>query len=180
MAAISTTGSTAVKKRKIMGIRKYQESDWSPLWRIIEPVFRAGETYAFSPDMTEQEAYHVWIEAPMETYVAKGEANEIIGTYYIKPNQPGLGSHVCNCGYIVSETSRGQGVASRMCEHSQHVAVTLGFKAMQYNLVVCTNEGAIRLWKKQGFQVIGVLPEAFNSKSAGLVDALVMYKRLET
>ena len=163
-----------------MGIRKYRESDWGQIWRIIEPVFRAGETYPFSPDITEQEAYNVWIEVPKETYITENDANDILGTYYIKANQPVLGAHVCNCGYIVSETSRGQGVAYRMCEHSQLVAVEMGFRAMQYNLVVSTNEGAIHLWKKLGFRVIGVLPEAFNSKSAGYVDALVMYKLLKT
>lgn len=162
-----------------MEIRKYLESDWSYVWPIIEKVFRAGETYAFSPEITEDEAHKVWIETPKETFVSLSEDNEILGTYYIKPNQPSLGSHVCNCGYIVSENARGKGVASSMCEHSQEIAVNLGFRAMQYNLVVSSNEGAIRLWKKSGFQVVGNLPGAFCSKRAGYVDALVMYKELK-
>lgn len=163
-----------------MEIRKHQESDWNQVWPIIEKVFRAGETYAFSPEITEQEAHKVWIEIPQETYVAIADDGKILGTYYIKPNHPGLGSHVCNCGYIVSENARGKGVASRMCEHSQQVAEQLGFRAMQYNLVASTNESAIRLWKKLGFDIIGILPKAFKSKSAGYVDALVMYKELKT
>lgn len=162
-----------------MKIRKYQESDWSQVWPIIEKVFRAGETYAFSPEITEEKAHKVWIEMPQETYVATGNDGDILGTYYIKPNQPSLGSHVCNCGYIVSDSARGKGVASRMCEHSQQVAEEVDFRAMQYNLVVSTNDGAIRLWKKLGFQVIGILPKAFKSKSAGYVNALVMYKELK-
>ena len=162
-----------------MEIRNYRESDWCQVWPIIETVFRAGETYAFPPGITEQEAHKAWIETPQETYVATKGDGEILGTYYIKPNQPGLGSHVCNCGYIVSEGARGKGLASKMCEHSQQVAVDLGFRAMQYNLVVSTNAGAIRLWQKHGFQIIGNLPKAFKSKSAGYVDALVMYKELK-
>jgi RimJ/RimL family protein N-acetyltransferase len=130
-----------------MEIRKYRKPDWRQVWPIIEKVFRAGETYAYSPEITEQEAHKAWIETPQETYVAAAGNGEIVGTYYIKPNQPGLGSHVCNCGYIVSEDARGKGVASKMCEHSQQIAVELGFRAMQYNLVVSTNEGAIRLWQ---------------------------------
>lgn len=161
-----------------MVIRVYKESDWSQVWPMIEKVFRAGQTYAFSPEITEQDAHKAWIDLPQETYVATGQDDEVLGTYYIKPNQPGPGAHVCNCGYIVSDNARGQGVASNMCEHSQQVAVKLGFKAMQYNLVVSTNEGAIRLWKQSGFQVIGILPNAFNSKNEGYVDALVMYKEL--
>ena len=161
-----------------MDIRKYQEADWPQIWPMLENVFRAGETYAYSPDISEEEAHKVWIEIPQETYVVFDNSNAILGTYYIKPNQPGLGSHVCNCGYIVSESARGRGVATEMCRHSQQVAVELGFRAMQFNLVVCTNEGAIRLWKKLGFNVIGTLPGAFNSKSAGYVDANVMHKEL--
>ena len=161
-----------------MNIRKYQESDWDQVWPILEKVFRAGETYAYSPDISEEEAHKVWVELPQQTFVAVDNINSILGAYYIKPNQPGLGSHVCNCGYIVSEDARGKGVASKMCIHSQAEAIKLGFKAMQYNLVVSSNKGAIYLWKKLGFQVIGTLPKSFNSKSAGYVDALVMYKEL--
>lgn len=160
-------------------IRSYHENDWPQLWPTIEKVFRSGETYAFSPDITEIEAHSVWIKMPTATYVAVTENNDIVGTYYLKPNQPGLGSHVCNCGYIVSEKARGKGIAAALCEHSQQVAITLGFKAMQFNLVVSTNERAIRLWKKLGFETIGVLPKAFDHRQLGLTDALIMYKQLK-
>ena len=167
-------------KKRMITIRRYKEEDWQEVWGIIEFVFRAGSTYAFSPDITEEEGKKVWIVAPKATYVCEDGNKKIVGTYYIKPNQPALGSHVCNCGYIVDKEARGIGVASTMCKHSQEEAVKSGFKAMQYNLVVSTNEGAIRLWKKHEFQVIGVLPKAFNHKINGFVDALIMYKQLET
>ncbi len=160
-------------------IHSFEESDWDGAWKIIEPVFRAGETYAFSPEITEEEAHKVWIEIPAATYVAVSDNDEILGTFYIKANQPSLGSHVCNCGYIVGENARGKGIASGMCVHSQKEAIAKGFRAMQYNLVVSTNEGAIRLWKKHGFDVIGVLPNAYRHTRLGYVDALVMYKQLQ-
>ncbi len=159
-------------------IRPSVESEWLAIWQILEPVFRAGETYAFAPEITEAEAYHVWVETPLATFVAVDENNDLVGTYYIKPNQPALGSHVCNCGYIVSEEARGKGVASELCRHSQREAMDRGFRAMQYNLVVATNTGAIRLWEKHGFKVIGTLPQAFRHPRLGYVDALVMYKQL--
>ena len=90
-------------------IRSFIEENWTATWKIIEPVFRAGETYAFSTDITEDEAYNEWVTKPSATYVALDEKNEIIGTYFIKPNQPALGAHVCNCGYVVSENSRNKG-----------------------------------------------------------------------
>lgn len=161
-----------------MEIRKYRESDWDRVWPILENVFRTGETYAYPPEITENEAHQIWVERPEETYVAIRRDDEIVGTYYIKKNQPGPGAHVCNCGYIVSEDARGQGIASSMCRHSQRAAVALGFRAMQYNLVVSTNEGAVRLWNKLGFDTVGRLPKAFNHPEKGYVDALVMYKWL--
>jgi len=88
-----------------MKIREYQDSDWKTLWPIIEEVFRAGETYTFSPEITEQDGYKAWVGSPQATYLTVGENGDILGTYFIKQNQPGLGSHVCNCGYIVSKTS---------------------------------------------------------------------------
>lgn len=162
----------------MIDMRQFEEHDWEAVWLIIEPVFRAGDTYAFSPDITKEEAHQAWIQTPAATFVAVNEDNTIVGTYYIKKNQPGLGSHICNCGYIVAEEARGKGVASAMCEHSQREAVSRGFRAMQYNLVVSSNEGAVRLWKKLGFEVIGTVPEAFHHHRFGYVDAYVMYKKL--
>ena len=159
-------------------IRKFQDQDWNETWQVIEPVFRAGESYAFSPDLTAEEAYKVWIVAPAASFVVVNANDTILGTYYIKPNQPTLGAHVCNCGYIVAENARNQGLASLMCDHSQVQAVAMGFLAMQYNLVVSTNEIAVRLWQSKGFKIIGTLPKSFRHKRFGLVDAHVMYKLL--
>jgi L-amino acid N-acyltransferase YncA len=159
-------------------IQPCQQEDWPSVWKVIEPVFRAGETYAFSPAITEGEAHKYWIEVPANTFVALDTDNTILGTYYIKPNQPDLGAHVCNCGYIVAEEARGKGVAALMCEHSQEEARRLGFRAMQFNLVVATNQGAVRLWQKLGFDIVGTLPGAFRHPTQGFVDAFVMYKQL--
>ncbi len=159
-------------------IRPWTKSDWEATWAILEPVFRAGSTYPFSPEITEAEAYTAWIDTPARTYVVVDEMQSVLGTYYLKPNQPCLGGHVCNCGYIVSESARGRGVASAMCEHSQREAIAQGYRAMQYNLVVSTNEAAVRLWKMHGFEIVGTLPKAFKYAEVGYVDAFVMYKQL--
>lgn len=118
------------------------------------------------------------MEAPRNTYVAE-EDGLILGTYYIKTNQQGPGSHVCNCGYMVGSAARGRGLATAMCEHSQRVAVEMGYKAMQFNFVAASNEGAVRLWQKLGFEIAGRLPGAFDHPARGYVDALVMYKWLK-
>ena len=159
-------------------ISRMEPAEWPAVWTLLQPVFQSGETFAFSPNISEGEAREAWLAAPAATYVAKGPDDRVVGTYFIKPNQPGLGSHVCNCGYVVAESSRGQGVASLMCEHSQAEAKRLGFLAMQFNLVVSTNESAVGLWQKLGFQTVGRLPGAFRHQRLGLVDAFVMFKTL--
>jgi len=159
-------------------IRPVLQEDWPAVWDILRPVFRAGDTYSFSPSIDNEEARAVWVTQPLGTFVAVDGNSNILGTYYLKANQPRQGAHVCNCGYVVAESARGLGVASAMCEHSQKEARRLGFRAMQYNLVVSTNVGAIRLWQKHGFEIAGTLPEAFLHPSQGYVDAYIMYKKL--
>ncbi|PVY78417.1 ribosomal protein S18 acetylase RimI-like enzyme [Tamilnaduibacter salinus] len=159
-------------------IRSYRPSDWAAVWSIIRPVFRAGETYAIPTDIAEADAHRLWIEAPAAAYVAQDDGGRVLATYYIKANHPGPGSHVCNCGYIVDRSARGQGLASALCGHSQTVAVELGFRAMQYNLVVATNQGALRVWRRHGFEIVGTLPGAFQHPELGDVDAHLLYKSL--
>ncbi len=162
----------------MVNIRRFRSEDWSGLWPILHATFSAGDTYAFAPDSSEAEIHQAWIEIPRATYVATSSDGSIVGTYMLKPNQPGLGSHVCNCGYVVAPRARGKGIATSMCEHSQAEAAALGFRAMQFNLVVSTNEGAVRLWQNLGFRIIGTIPEGFNHSVRGYVDAHVMFKHL--
>lgn len=164
----------------MLSIRPFQPQDWPLLWPILQSVFSSGDTYAFPPDSTEAEIHSAWIMQPQATYVATTDAGGIVGTYVLKPNQPGLGSHVCNCGYLVAPAARGRGIAAALCEHSQVQARVLGYRAMQFNLVVSTNEVAVRLWQKLGFAIVGTLPGAFNHSRLGYVDAYVMYKSLAT
>jgi len=162
----------------MLNIRKAEDDDFDGIWSIFREIVIQGETYAFPPDTNKADARKIWMLTPTATYVAL-KHGEIVGTYYLKPNQPGLGSHVCNAGYMVRSHVRGQGVGRAMCEHSLVEAKNLGFKAMQFNLVVKTNENAIRLWKKMGFFSVGTLPKAFMHKKLGLIDAIVMYKLLD-
>lgn len=154
--------------------------EWSEAWRIMKPVFARGDTCAYAPDITEAEAFAQWIKAPAATFVAKDDNGDLVGIYYLKANQPGLGAHVANAGYVVSEAARNRGVARKLCEHSQEEAKRRGFLAMQFNFVVSTNEAAVRLWQKLGFDVVGRVPEAFRHKELGFVDALVMWKKLSS
>ncbi len=159
--------------------REITKADFELFWPTFLNVIQARETYAFDPDMTFEQAFHLWCELSLKTYVYV-ENDTVLGTYYIKPNAMGPGSHICNCGYMVARDARGQGVAQKMCEHSQQIALRLGFEAMQFNSVVSANEIAVRLWKKLGFDIIGTIPKAYKHSRLGYVDSLIMYKWLGT
>ena len=117
------------------------------------------------------------MEQPQKTYVCL-ENKKVLGTYYLKQNHGGGGSHVCNCGYMVAMETKGKGLGTMMCEHSQIIAKDLGYKAMQFNLVLVSNKQAVGLWTKLGFDTIGKIPKAFDHPKIGYVDALVMHKWL--
>lgn len=142
-------------------------------------MFADGTTYAVPRDIDKTAALELWAKTPKATFVAT-QGGEILGTYYIRTNHKGGGAHVCNCGYVTAEAARGKGIAHQMCEHSQREAVRLGYKAMQFNLVLTSNSGAVDLWKRLGFVEVGRLPWAFAHPKLGFVDALVMYKWLDT
>jgi mono/diheme cytochrome c family protein/GNAT superfamily N-acetyltransferase len=158
-------------------IRPAKLADDGALWTMLEPVIRAGETYALPRDMTREAALAFWRGPDRATFLALDDAGPV-GTYYLKANQQGGGAHVVNCGYVTAARARGQGVASRLRDHSFDEARARGFRAMQFNFVIATNEGAIRLWERSGFAVVGRLPGAFDHPAHGLVDALVMHRWL--
>lgn len=161
----------------MLEIRALTPEDWPGVWAVMAPIFREGASYPVAVDISEAGAKAYWSEPGKVTYVAIKEGR-IVGTYYIRPNQESLGAHICNGGYLVAEDARGQGIASAMCGHSQDEARAMGYRGMQYNLVVASNIPAVNLWKKQGFHIAGTLPGAFRHKTLGYVDAYVMFKSL--
>jgi len=160
-----------------MQIRPATEKDTDAMWRLMEPIIRAGETYALPTDMTRAQALDYW-HAPGNTVFVAGEGGEILGTYIMRTNQQGGGSHVANCGYMTAPWAGGRGVARTMCAHSLEEAKRRGYTAMQFNFVVSTNERAVKLWQSMGFAIVGRLPGAFRHPRLGLVDAFVMYRDL--
>ena len=155
--------------------RRVEDAD--AIWGILEPVIRAGETYALPRDLTREEALGYWFSDGHEVFVADDEG-QIVGTYFMHPNQKGGGSHVANCGYVTAAAASGRGIARRMCSHSLEYAKGRGFRAMQFNFVVKSNERAVHLWESLGFSIVGTLSEAFLHPVAGYADAYVMYRKL--
>ena len=162
----------------MLKIRGAGDDDGAAIWAILKPAFRAGDTYTVDPALSRDAALAYWRAAGHHVYVAE-EEDEILGTYYLRRNQGGGGSHVCNCGYVTAPHGRGRGVAREMLAHSLEEAARQGFRAMQYNFVVATNTRAIAIWERAGFDTVGRLPGAFRHPTEGFVDALVMYKTLD-
>lgn len=160
-----------------MIIRAATAADVRAIWRILEPVIRAGETYALPRDMSKADALMFWMGKGREAFVAE-EAGAILGTYYLRANSMGGGAHVCNCGFMVAAEARGRGVATAMCRDSFERARERGYRAMQFNFVVSTNTAAITLWQSLGFREIGRVPSGFRHPALGYVDTLILFREL--
>ena len=161
----------------MISIRQAKAEDDVGIWSILEPMIRAGETYALPRSLSREEALAYWHATGNTVFVAE-EDGLILGTYILRANQQGGGSHVSNCGYVTPPLATGRGVASAMCRDSLMRAAAAGFRAMQFNFVVSSNERAVNLWKRLGFEIVGILPNAFLHPALGYVDALVMFRPL--
>ena len=161
----------------MVAIREASGHDRDAVWEIFRAVVAAGDTYVFDPEIRREEAYAYWFHRGTRTYVAESEGR-VVGTYILRPNQPGLGSHVSNAVFMVSPSVRGLGIGRAMGEHCLDEARRLGYRAMQFNFVVSTNAAALRLWERLGFTIVGTLPGAFRHRTGGFVDAYVMFRTL--
>lgn len=158
-------------------LRLATRDDDDTIWAMLEPVFRAGDTYSIARDVDRDAALAYWFGTPHIVFLAE-EEGEPVGTYYLTTNRQGGGAHVAGAGFVTAPSARGRGVARRMLEHALTAARARGFRAMQFNFVVATNTRAISIWKSYGFEVAGRLRSAFRHPELGYVDALVMYKLL--
>ena len=163
------------------------EADREAIWNIFHDVVAAGDTYAFDPGISRREALAYWFRPDTHTYVAKlncfkqsssEQAERVVGTYILRPNQFGGGSHVANAAFMVAPDARGQGIGRTMGEHCLSEARRLGFRAMQFNFVVSANRSAVRLWQNLGFKIVGTSPDAFRHPEKGYVDVYVMFQSL--
>ncbi len=160
-----------------MKIRPALNADHDAIWNIFHEIIAAGDTYAFDPQMPREEALAYWFRADTHTYIAERNGG-VVGTYILRPNQSGPGSHVANAAFMVALDAEGAGVGRRMAEHCLSEARRMGFRAMQFNFVVSTNNRAIPLWDQLGFKIVGTLPGAFRHPEKGYVDVYVMYRSL--
>ena len=158
-------------------IREATAANRDAIWDIFREVVAARDTYAFDPGMSRQDALGYWFQANKRTYIAES-SGRIVGTYILRPNQSGGGSHVANAAFMVAPVARGRGIGRAMAEHCLTEGRRLGFRAMQFNFVVSTNDPALRLWQKLGFKIVGILPDAFRHPEKGYVDVYVMFRSL--
>ena len=159
----------------MVDIHPYNDQDANKVWAILESVFRAGETYTIDPKISRDDALTYWTGGTHHAFVAGAG----LGTYYIRPNQAGNGDHICNCGYITAPAAQGKGIARAMLEDSFIRARKMGFLAMQYNFVLANNNRALDTWARYGFSQIGRIPDAFRHPKDGMVDAVIMHRRLD-
>ena len=158
-------------------IRPATAADHPAIWTILEPVYRAGETYCIPPDISRDAALADWFAAPFTAFVAELDGR-VLGTSHVGRNRPGPAAHVANASFATHPDARGKGIARRLVTHAKDWARDQGFRAMQFNFVVATNSDAVHSWQKAGFDIVGRLPGAFLHPRLGYVDALVMFHDL--
>ncbi|OFX18297.1 MAG: GNAT family N-acetyltransferase [Bacteroidetes bacterium GWA2_31_9] len=161
----------------MLEIRKAISSDADEIWKILHAIICKADSFAYSPSSTKEEMLSYWMSANKHTYTALIE-NKIVGTLFIQDNQPGLGSHIANAAYATSPTIYGKGIGKQMGLFSLLEAKKMGYYAIQFNIVVKSNERAVKLWQDIGFNIIGEIPEAFRHKTLGFVNAYIMYQKL--
>jgi ribosomal protein S18 acetylase RimI-like enzyme len=161
----------------VLEIRPATKKDHEAIWQMLQKIAAGGDTYTFDPAITREDALAYWLAEKTHAWVAQCEG-ELVGTYLLRANQPGGGSHVANAAFVVAPDAQGKGIGRVMAEHCLSEARQLGFRAMQFNFVVSTNASAIHLWKSLGFEIVGTLPGAFRHPQEGYVDAYVMYRSL--
>ncbi len=161
-----------------MKIRRATEEDADGIWEIFRAVVVTGDTYTFDPRIERAEALAYWFRADTKTFVAEDDRAPLLGTYILRPNQPGAGAHVANAAFMVAPAARRRGVGRALGEHCLTRARELGFRAMQFNFVVSSNAGAVKIWQELGFAIVGTLPGAFRHPTLGYVDAYVMFQTL--
>ena len=161
-----------------MDIRRFEDGDWPRVWPIIREVVRAGDTYTYDPDLTEDEARALWIQAPPGLTVVAVDDDGILGTGKMGPNRAGPGAHVANASYMVSREARGRGVGTALCRYSLGWAREQGYAGMQFNAVAASNVGAVEIYRRLGFEIVGTVPGAFAHPTQGRVDLHVMYRDL--
>jgi L-amino acid N-acyltransferase YncA len=162
----------------VVEIRTARHEDWSQIWPFFRDIVAEGETYAYPDDLTAEEAEALWNPGPQATTVVAVDGDHVLGAATVGPNRPGRGSHVATASFMVSSAARGRGVGRQLGEYAIRWAADAGYRAMQFNAVVDTNVAAVRLWESLGFETVGIVPEAFDSRTHGLVGLRVMYRRL--
>jgi L-amino acid N-acyltransferase YncA len=161
-----------------MTIRPMTPEDWPQVWAFFDQIVQAGETYAYPTDLTSEQARSLWTMTPPARTVVLEESGQVLGSATMGPNRPGRGSHVGTASFMVSPEARGRGVGRALGEHVVAWHREQGFRAIQFNAVVETNLAAVGLWRSLGFEIIGTVPEAFDSRAHGLVGLHVMHLAL--
>ncbi len=165
---------------RVMGniiIAKAEQKHFEGIWEIFHEVVRDGDTYVYDPHTTKEQAYEIWMKQAY-VYIALLDG-EVAGSYTMRPNYPGLGSHVANCSYIVNSKFRGKGIGKIMGEHSIKTAKESGFMSMQFNIVVSSNIAAVNLWQYLGFKIIATTPKSFKHPKLGFIDTYIMHQFLK-
>lgn len=174
----ASRGERAGREQRPVEVRRAAEADRASVLHIARELVRVADTYAYDPSISDDALWEYWSPSgPGDGFVAAVD-EQVVGMFVIRPNHPGPGAHVANASYAVRADVRGIGLGRQMGEASLGIAADLGYRAMQFNAVVSTNEHAVRLWRSLGFRVVGSIPDGFRLPDGNYVPHHIMYRVL--
>lgn len=159
-------------------LEPYQAQDEKELYAIFQEVVETGSQFPY--ESSSQEEFQKQFFSPgSHVYVCRSSQGSLIGGFYLKANYSGRSKHIANAAYMIASTHRGCGIGTLLIKASLRLAQNMGFLAMQFNMVLSQNSGAIKLYEKLGFAIIGTIPQAIRNRDGSFQDGHTMYRRID-
>lgn len=159
-------------------IKEYDQQDVAEAIQIWNEVVEDGIAFPEMEILTEESGHQFFSGQSFTGLAYDQDSGQIVGLYILHPNNVGRCGHISNASYAVKKGLRGHGIGKKLVLHSLQKAKELGFKIMQFNAVVKTNEHALRLYEKLGFVRLGTIPKGFLMKDGSYEDIIPHYRVL--
>lgn len=167
-----------VEETMLVEITAYSGDVLKPVLEIWNSVVADGNAFPQTESLTEQTGDAFFREQSYTGVAQDAVQGQVLGVYILHPNNVGRCGHICNASYAVFRGARGQGIGEALVRHCMAKAKELGFRILQFNAVVRSNESALRLYHKLGFTQLGVIPGGFRLDDGCYEDIIPHYIEL--
>ena len=154
-------------------MKEFAEEQLPEMTEIWNDVVEEGISFPGDKALSEKEALKMFRE--QASTVCATLNGEVVGGYILHPNNFGRCGHIANASYAVRKDCRGEGIGRKMVRHCLENAREKGFRGLQFNAVVATNQAAIHLYESLGFHKIGTIKDGYHLKNGSYEDIHIFY-----